>query len=657
MKKLAKTLGLVSVSWAVSCLPMKETGASDWPTYGGREGGGRYSAHDQINKENVRDLEIAWIYETGALEDNPRLTWAIGFQSTPIIVNEEAGGHLVTCTPFNRVVALDPATGEERWEYDPEISRIPVAGRFNCRGVTQWTDAAAPPGAVCKHRIILATNDRRLMAIDAETGRLCKDFGEDGIVDATPIIRELPPTDQLRSMQLMSPVAIVGDVFVIGGTANKFKDVSSVNGALRAFHVRTGEILWQFDTLVRETEGGSEASDSQVGGANVWTTMSVDGERDLLFAATSSASPNYYGALRPGDNLYANSVLAIRGSTGELVWHYQLLHHDVWDWDLPTHPILVDITKDGEKIPVAVQLTKMGMVFAFHRETGEPFFDIEERPVPGGGVPGERLSPTQPFPVKPPPLVEHGIGVDDAWGFTMYDRGVCRDMIASMKHGPIYTPPSEQGTIMYPQVGGGMNWSGGAFVPDRNLLIVPVGRFPTFVRLIPNEQVDPELAKVPTAGNPNGPPGFIRGAPYGLEQGPLLSPFGAPCTEPPWAMLVGVDLGAGEIRWTSPLGLIDKLSPVPVALRFGTPFAGGGIATAGGLYFIGATADERFRAYDIDSGDLLWEFDAPTSANATPMTYMADGRQFVVVSTGGHAWLYPQNKQDKLIAYALPADD
>jgi quinoprotein glucose dehydrogenase len=657
MNKILWILSSLAPVLFVSLIPHQPLHANDWPTYGGQAGGERYSSHDQINKDNVKDLEIAWIYETGALENNPQLTWAIGFQSTPIMLDEEAGGYLVTCTPFNRVVALDPTNGEERWEYDPEINRIPVAGRFNCRGVTQWTDTAAPSGAICKHRIVLATNDRRLMTIDARDGKLCEDFGEGGIVNATPIIQELPPTNQLRNMQLMSPVAVVGDVFIIGSTANKFKDVSSVNGALRAFDIRTGEILWEFDTLIREPEGSLEASDYTVGGANVWTTMSVDEERDLVFVPTASASPNYYGALRPGDNRYANSILAIRGSTGELVWHYQLLHHDVWDWDLPTHPILVDITKDGKKIPVVVQLTKMGMVFVFHRETGEPFFEIEEREVPGGGVPGEQLSPTQPFPVKPPPLVNHGISVDNAWGFTLYDRNACRETIASFKHGPVYTPPSEQGTIMYPQVGGGMNWAGGAFDPERNLLLVPVGQFPTFVRLIPNEKVDPEAAKVPTAGNPNGPPGFIKGTPYGLEQGPILSPFGAPCTEPPWAMVVGVDLAEGEIKWKSPLGLIDKLAPVPISLRLGTPFAGGGIATAGGLFFIGATADERFRAYDVDTGELLWEFDAPTSANATPMSYLANGRQFVVVSTGGHAWMYPQNKQDKLIAYALPIVD
>ncbi|TDI65360.1 MAG: pyrroloquinoline quinone-dependent dehydrogenase [Alphaproteobacteria bacterium] len=652
--RLFRSVMLIAISWLFG---LAAANAQDWPTYGGPYGGSRYSTADQINRDNVDQLEIAWTYRTGHLERHKQLQWAVGFQATPILLPDEAGGHLVTCTPFNRVVALDPVTGEERWYFDPEISPIPVAGRFNCRGVTQWKDKNKQPEATCAYRIFLATNDRRLMAIDARDGALCTDFGEGGIVDVTPIIEQLPPTNQIRSMQLMSPVAVVNDVLVIGGTANKFRDVSSNNGALRGFDTRTGQHLWTFDTLIRDPND-PESTSYDVGGANVWITMSVDNERDLLFAPTASASPNYYGGLRPGDNRHASSVLAIRGSTGELVWAQQLLHHDVWDWDPPTHPILVDITRDGQKIPVVVQLTKIGVVFIFHRETGEPFFEIEEREVPKGTIPGDELSPTQPFPVKPPPLVRHGLSVDDAWGFTLYDRNECRKLIESMDHGPIYTPPSTRGTIMSPQVGGGSNWAGGAFDPERNILVTPVSQFASFIRLVPNDEIDPELAKIPTAGNPNGPPGYTKGSPYGLVQGTLLSPFGVPCTKPPWAMVVGVDLAKGEILWKSPLGIIDKLASeqgMPaLPLRLGTPFAGGGIATAGGLFFIGGTADERFRAYDIETGDLLWEIKSFTSANATPMTYVVDGRQYVVVSTGGHAWMYPQNKQDYVVAYALP---
>lgn len=629
-------------------------GADDggaWPHYAGAESGERFSTLDQINRDNVKQLELAWSYKTGEQEQHPELIEFSGYQATPILLTPEAGGHLVTCTPFNRVIALDPVTGEERWIYDPKIDLTPYAGRFNCRGVTQWSDKDAEAGEFCGHRIVLATNDRRLIAMDSATGRLCPDFGDGGEINVTPIIAEMEPAAQMQGMQLLSPVAIVNDVIVIGGTANKFKDVSSMNGALRAFDVRSGELLWTFDTLIRGDKPG--ALDYDVGGANVWTTMSWDSERDLLFAPTASPSPNYYGKLRPGDNRYSNSILAIRVSTGELVWHFQAVHHDVWDWDIPTHPLLVDITRDGQKIPVVVVLTKTGVVFVLHRDTGEPFHEIEERPVPTDGIPGDQLSPTQPFPVRPPPLQNVGITPDDAWGFGFIDRNACRDKIASMRYGGYYEPPSEQGTVMYPMVGGGMNWGGGAFDPATNTLVTPVAQMPFFVRLIPNDEIEPSDSKM--AGMPMGPPDYIRGAEYGVHQGPLMSPFFALCSAPPWAKLVAVDLDKGEILWEHPLGYLDKLMPFPLPLEFGTPISGGGIATAGGLVFIGAAYDERFRAFDIKSGKKVWEVDTPYSANATPMTYSANGRQYVVVSAGGHSWS-PLPKGDLILAYALPDD-
>ncbi len=626
--------------------------SGEWPQYGGDEGGGRYSALSQVNRDNVAELELAWSYRTGAQERNPELIALSGYQATPILLPAEAGGHLVTCTPFNRVIALNPATGEEIWNYDPEIDLTPYAGRFNCRGVTQWQDPEREVNEACAFRIVLATNDRRMMAMDAKTGELCADFGKQGQVDVTPIIKQIQPQNQLQGMQLMSPVAIVNGVIIIGGTANKFKDVSSMNGALRGFDVRTGEHLWTFDTLIRGDD--PEATPADVGGANMWTTMSWDSERDLLFAPTASASPNFYGVLRPGDNLYANSILAIKASTGELQWHFQVVHHDVWDWDIPTHPLLVDITRDGKKIPVVVVLTKTGVVFVLHRETGEPFWEIEERPVPTDGIPGEQLSPTQPFPVKPPPLMRTELTPDDAWGFTMFDRNDCRKKIASMRHGGYYEPPSVEGTIMFPMVGGGMNWGGGAFDPETNILVTPIAQIPYFVRLIPNDEIEP--SDHPMAGMPMGPPDFIKGADYGLHQGPLMSSSMSPCTAPPWYMLVAVDLEQGEILWKESLGVIDKMVPggmLPLPLEFGTPGSGGGIATGGGLVFIGATYDERFRAFDIQTGKKLWETSTPYSANATPMTYEVDGRQYIVVSAGGHSWS-PLAKGDYIVAFALP---
>ena len=324
---------------------------------------------------------------------------------------------------------------------------------------------------------------------------------------------------------------------------------------------------------------------------------------------------------------------------------------------MPAQPLLVDITREGESVPVVIQLTKMGLVFTFHRETGEPFYPIEERPVPQDGMPGEQLSPTQPFPTKPPPLVKQGITPDDAWGFTFLDRGQCRKLIESARHGSIYSPPTLQGTVIVPGIGGGNEWGGGTYIPARNLLITPVWELPWFVRFVPSEDVSAADAANPRAGLLDGPPGPVTGIRHAIEQRPLLSFLGSPCTAPPWGLLVAVDMAAGSILWRVPVGVLDKLMPVPIPLLFGTPLAGGPIATAGGLIFMGATLDERLRAFDMETGRELWQVGLPTSANATPMTYMADGRQYVVIAAGGHNFQYPDNISDVLLAYTLPKMD
>lgn len=630
-------------------------GAEGWAYYGGDEGGSRYSALNQINRDNVDKLELAWQYRTGAVAANPTLKPMIDFQATPTLLPPAAGAHLVVCDPFGKVIALDPASGTERWIMDPKIDKTPYAGRFKCKGVAYWADSSAPAGTACAHRLFLATADKRLIAMDARDGGLCAGFGVQGQVDVDVLLKSLVPADGTQLTQLVSPPTVVRDVVAVSSFSNKFKTSSSVNGAIRGFDARTGELRWSFDPLVRDAATGLTPTSQQVGGANTWVPMSADSPRDLLFVPTAAPAPNYWGVHRPGNNDYANSIIALRGSTGEVVWHFQTLHHDVWDRDVGSTPILTDIDRDGGKVPAVIQLVKTGMVFAFNRETGKPLFPIEERPVPTDtDIPGEQLSPTQPFPVKPPVLVRNTISPDDAWGFTVFDKNACRKKIESMRHGSQYEPIMTTGTILYPQPGGGSNWGGGAYDPQRNLLITPVSQIPFYVKLIPKAEVDPEYARRPEAGAPMQGPGYLGGTPYGVKQGPLMSPSFTPCTAPPWNMLVAVDMVSGEIRWKIPFGRLDKLMPFPIPLNLGGPSAGGPIVTASGLIFIGATPDDRVHAYDIETGEELWEMRAPTSAMATPMTYEVDGRQYVVFAAGGHSWYDAKGVDDYVLAYALP---
>ncbi|MDH5275231.1 MAG: pyrroloquinoline quinone-dependent dehydrogenase [Gammaproteobacteria bacterium] len=652
MRKFRRMLSATLLSIA---LPAAVASGQGWPHYGGDEGGSRFSTLTQINKENVGTLELAWQYRTGAVKNNPSLKPFIDFQDTPTLLPRAAGGHLIVCDPFGKVIALDPASGTPRWTMDPKIDKSPVAGRFKCRGVEYWADNKAAAGENCAHRLFLATADKRLIAMDARDGRRCAAFGVNGEVNVDTLIKATFPADGVELTQLPSPPTAINDIVAVSAFGNKFKSSTAINGAIRGFDARTGALRWSFDPLVRDASTGYEPTPIEVGGGNNWVPMAADSERDLLFIPTAAPAPNYWGAHRPGDNRYANSIIALRGATGEVVWHFQTLHHDVWDRDVGSPPILTDITRDGQTIPAVIQLVKTGMVFAFNRETGEPLFPIEERPVPTDtDIVNEKLSPTQPFPTKPPVLVRNTLTPDDAWGFTFLDRNACRKKIESMRHGGHYEPITTQGTIMYPQIGGGPNWGGGAFDPERNLLVTPVSQIPYYVQFVPRDQVDPEFAKRPEAGAPMQAAGYLGDTPYGVKQGPLMSPSFTPCTAPPWNMLVAVDMAAGEIKWKIPFGRLDKLMPFPIPLNLGGPSAGGPIVTASGLIFIGATPDDRVHAYDIETGEELWVERAPTSAMSTPMTYEAGGRQFVVFTAGGHSWYDAKGIDDYVLAYALP---
>ena len=455
------------------------------------------------------------------------------------------------------------------------------------------------------------------------------------------------------------PPAVVNGVAVVGSQVRGGLRADGPSGMVRAFDARTGALRWTFDPVPRDPEDPMYASwggaANSIGATNVWAPMAVDEERDLVFLPTTTPSNDYYGGQRPGKNRYSNSVVALRGATGEVVWHFQLLHHDVWDFDIPAQPILIDLERGGVKVPALVQITKLGFVFVFNREIGEPLFPIEERPVPQGGVEGEQLSPTQPFPLAPPPFVKQGVTAEDAWGFTFVDRLYCKKKFAAHRLGDMYTPPSLEGTVLMPGLSGGGNWGGGAYDPGSGLLVVNSIRIPSMIRLVPASETEDRVkmlnsitAHVSTADPQSG-------APYIAEPDFVFSPFGAPCTAPPWGGLTAIDLNAGTIKWDVALGSIHRMLPLPLPFTWnlGTPVAGGPIVTAGGLVFVASTIDRMFRAFDIETGEELWQTDLPVNGNATPMTYEAGGRQLVVIAAGGHSYLGGE-LGDYVIAYALP---
>ncbi|HVG39691.1 MAG TPA: pyrroloquinoline quinone-dependent dehydrogenase, partial [Pyrinomonadaceae bacterium] len=536
--------------------PSNRNPPSGWPAYGRDAGGARYSPLSQINPGNVSRLKVAWSYRTGEAASTSSLRQKAAFEATPILLD----GTLYLSTPYNRVIALDPATGVEKWVYDPQINLSKRYSEITSRGVAAWS------GGKSGKRIFFGTIDARLIALDAATGRPCADFGERGEVDLKVGIRLLKLGSYLN-YQVTSPPVVIGDTVIVGSSIGDNVDVGVERGVVRAFDARNGRLRWSWDPIPQESgdpAGGSWPGESarRTGAANAWSIMSVDAGRDLVFVPTSSPSPDFYGGGRLGANSYANSVVALRGSTGKVVWSFQVVHHDLWDYDVAAQPALIELRRGGATVPAIVVATKMGHLFVLNRETGKPLFPVEERRVPASDVPGEESSPTQPFPQKLPALVPQKLTPDDAWGFTDGDRKWCRERISSLRSEGIFTPPSLGGTVMFPGNVGGVNWGGVAYDAKEGLLFAATNRLATVVKLIPRAQFD--QARTEGEGSRlGGEFGSQTGAPYGMYREPLLSPQRVPCNAPPWGTLSAVDLKNGLLKWEVPLGTIPALSKVP----------------------------------------------------------------------------------------------
>lgn len=620
-----------------------DSDSESWTAIGRTSKGNRFSPADQITPANVGELKLLWSYRTGdSREAYPKSPGGYTFQATPVKV----GDKIFICTPHNRVIALDADTGAERWTFDPKLD-LEGPKLMACRGVSYVSAAlgAEADGAECASRIVTATGDARLIALDPQTGRPCAGFGNNGVVS---LLDGMGPVKK-GFYYVTSPPVIVNGMAVLGGFVMDNAATGEPSGVIRAYDVRTGALRWAWDS----GQGEAPASgDYTRGSPNAWSILSADPELGLVFVPTGNPTPDYFGGQRsPELERYGSSVVALDARTGALRWAFQTTYHDLWDYDVPAQPALFTLRGRQGEIPAVAVATKRGEIYLLDRRTGKPLHAVEQRPAPRGNVPGERYSPTQPysaFPgVRPAPLREA-----DMWGVTPIDQMLCRIEFRSRDYVGDFTPPSVRGSISYPGQFGIVNWGGVAIDEDRQVLVLNSSVLPQLLQLVPRDRMA-ELARKEREGHHSEGLNQQEGTPFGVFVLPFLSPLRVPCTAPPWGNLTAIDLIGEKVLWQRPLGTSADKAPLGVAAP-GIFNTGGTTVTRTGLAFIGATMDHYLRAFSVTSGKELWRARLPAAANATPATFTTPkGRQIVVIAAGGHEVLGSPSS-DHVMAFALP---
>ena len=590
---------------------------NEWPAYGHDAGGARYSPLTQVNAKNVTALRRAWTYHTGDTGN---------FETTPIVVDHV----MYFSTQSQKIVAVEPETGKEIWKFDPKSKAREL------RGVTYW-----PGGKQTSPRILFGTSDGRLIALDAKTGTPVASFGDNGTLNLRNGVADDYPG---AAYAVTSPPAIYRDLVVVGPSTQEAVS-SGPSGDPRAFDAHTGKLVWRFHTVPQPGEPGNETWGpdgwKNRAGPSLWGPITIDPERGMVFLPVGNPADSFYGADRKGVNLYANSVVALDAATGKLRWHYQLVHHDIFDYDVDAPPALIEVVRGGKKIPALAETTKMGLLFILDRLTGKPIFGVEERAVPASDVPGEASWPTQPFPLKPPPLARMTVRREEISKRTPEAERYCTEQFDQLVHLGPYQPFQMKSSLRFPGTMGGGNWGGVSFDPKLGYIFVNTSNLGGTGHMAAASEGAPVPYR-PIAG-------YTR----------WVDQEAYPCQQPPWGELTAVNANTGNIAWHVPLGSYDEMEARGVK-NAGTPNLGGSIATAGGLVFIGATLDSKFRAFDAATGKELWTTKLDATANTVPITYMGrDGKQYIVVAAGGPGRfrsIDPTKSQggDSLIAYCLP---